>query len=164
MNKNSLNLMIRAINKKDLEILSEIYSRVYEVYDVGESWTKKSALKLLQYGLNRQPDLAFLAEVDGKIVGGLVAGVKPWWDGNHLVDGEIFVHPDYQKRGIGTELSKHLYKFAINKYDVVRFDTYTFKKGFALEWYKKNGFEEIKEWVMISGVPKELLSYLAKKK
>jgi len=85
------------MQKKDLEKLSEIYSLVYEKFDIGEKWTSKTAKKLLEYWFDKQSDLAFVAEENNKIVGAFIAGIKPWLDGNHLSDGEIFVHPNYQK-------------------------------------------------------------------
>ena len=154
-------LKIRQIKKEDLNKLAEIYSKVYGVFDVGEHWTKKSSYNLLGYWVKRNPNLSFLAELKGLIVGAFVADIKPWWDGNHLVDGEIFVDPDYQKQGIGSELSKSMYNLAIKKYKVVRFDTYTFKKTeFPLKWYKSQGFQEINEWAMISADIKEVLKKL----
>jgi len=158
-----MGIKVRQMQKQDLQQLSEIYTIVYQKFDVGERWTPESSKELLSYWFDKQPDLALVAEFDEKIVGAFVAGVKPWWDGNHLVDGEIFVHPDYQKKGIGTELSKAIYKIALEKYKVVRFDTYTFKKtNFPLSWYKSQGFTENKEWAMIEGDVKSILSNLEK--
>ena len=150
-------LNIRHINEKDLGTLAEIYNQTYAVFDVGENWTKVTAYKMLQYWLKRAPDLCFLAEYDQKIVGAFLVGIKPWWDGNHLVDGEIFVHPNYQKKGIGTALLKFVFQYALEKYNVVRWDTYTVKNKYPLKWYQSLGFQEIKEWIMISAEPKEVL-------
>ena len=157
-----MTLKVRRIVNKDLEKLAEIYNQTYSpyVFDVGERWTKESAYAMLKYWLKREPDLAFLAEYEGKVVGAFFVGVKPWWDGNHLVDGEIFVHPDYQKKGIGTKLLKFMFDYAIEKYNVVRWDTYTVKNKYPLRWYKSLGFGEIKEWAMISADPKEVLKRL----
>lgn len=152
---------IRLMQNSDLDSLSETYVEVYRVFDVGERWTKESAHKLLKYWLYRQPDLAFVAEYEDKIVGAFVAGIKPWWDGNHLVDGEIFVHPEYQKHRVGSELSKAMFRTAIEKYDAIVWDTYTFKGvDHPLSWYKSLGFEEIQEWTMISGNLKKALKIL----
>ncbi|MBO7504680.1 GNAT family N-acetyltransferase [bacterium] len=52
----------------------------------------------MSYWYDRQPDLFFVAEVDGRVVGGIVSGIKPWFDGNRLVDGELFVDKKYQER------------------------------------------------------------------
>jgi len=152
------------MQKKDLPRLAKIFVQVYTVFDVGEHWTIGSAQQLLSYWLKKQPDLAFVAECDGRAVGAFVAGIKPWWDGNHLSDGELFVHPAYQKKGIGTKLSIVLYQKAWKKYKVVSFDAYTFKKTkFPLSWYKSLGFEVNSDWVMISGDLKKILPKLMKK-
>lgn len=151
---------IRPMVKEDLAPLSEIYTEVYRVFDVGEKWDKETAEKMLGYCFEHQPDLAFIAESQGKPVGAFMAGIKPWWDGNHLTEGEIFVHPDYQRKGIGPKLLKTMFQTAKEKYQVVVWDTYTFRDKYPLEWYKKLGFEEISEWTMISGDIEKVLEKL----
>lgn len=143
-------IQIRLMKKGDLECLAEVYTKVYEVFDVGERWDKKSAYKLLEYLFKHQSDLAFVAEYDGQIVGAFLTLVKPWWDGKHLVEGEVFVHPDYQQRGIGTKLMKVAFKTAKEK-GVVACDGVTFKEfKHPLSWYKRLGFKEIKDWTIIT--------------
>lgn len=117
----------RLIEEKDLKELAEIFKKVYDTFDVGEDWSLEQAYKLLKYWFDIQPDLAYLAEVDNKIVGGFVIGVKPWTDGNRLLDGEVFVHPDYQAQGVGSELLKSVFKVAIEKYNVTIWDAVTFR-------------------------------------
>lgn len=153
------------MKKADLSQLAKAYALVYKKFDIGERWTAKTAYKLLYYWFNKQPDLAFVAEFDKQIVGGFVAGIKPWWDGNHLSDGEIFVHPGYQKKGIATKLSLALYEKALKKYEVVCFDAFTFKKtSFPLSWYLSQGFIQNEDWTMISGNVKTIFSKLKKGK
>jgi GNAT superfamily N-acetyltransferase len=152
---------IRPIRQSDLKELGRVYVASYQNVDNGEQWTPESATKLLDDWLKKQPDLAYLAEVDKKIAGGFVVGVKPWWDGNHLTDGEIFVDPDYQKYGVGTQLLKHVFETAISKYDVVAWDTFTYTDtSHPLSWYTKLGFDRINNWAMITCNPKEVLKKL----
>lgn len=159
-----MQINIRKMQSEDIQQLAEIYVLVYKECDVGEKWTIETANKLLSYWFDKQPDLAFVAECDGKTVGAFVAGIQPWWDGNHLSDGEIFVHPSYKNKGIGTKLSIILYKKAVQKYNVVTFDTFTFKKTeFPLRWYLSQGFRQNEEWTIISGNVKSILSKLEKK-
>jgi len=151
------------MQKADLQRLAEIYVDVYTAFDVGERWTTATAKQLLSYWLDKQPDLAFVAAYENKIVGAFLSGIKPWWDGNHLFDGELFVHPDYQKKGIGTELSKALYQKAVETYNVTHFDAHTFRKTeFPLKWYKAQGFMVNEDWVMISGDVKKVMGKLRK--
>ncbi|MFZ5955672.1 MAG: GNAT family N-acetyltransferase [Nanoarchaeota archaeon] len=153
-------LKIRQIKKDDLDTLAQIYTEVYEVFDIGEKWTKETAYPMLEYWIKKQPDLCFLCELDGKIMGAFCTCVKPWWDGNHLSDAEFFIHPDYQKIGIGTKLLRFSLQQAIKKYKVIRLEAFTPRDKYPLEWYTKIGFEEIKEWAMISCNPKRILDNL----
>ena len=50
--------------------------------------------------LVRDPDACIVAEVDGRVVGSLVAG----WDGWRAHLYRLAVHPDAHRRGIGTAL------------------------------------------------------------
>lgn len=159
-----MDIQIRRMQKEDLQQLAKIYAHVYQKFDIGEKWTVATSKELLSYWFDKQSDLAFVAEFNGQLVGAFVAGIKPWWDGNHISDGEIFVHPDHQKKGIATKLSIALYKKALEKYNVVSFDAYTFKKTkFPLSWYLSQGFIQNKDWTMISGNIKFILSKLKKK-
>lgn len=122
----------------------------YNPLKIGENWDEKSAFELLNYFLKEQADLFFVAD-DGKAVGAIVAQVRPWWDGNHLIEGELFLHPSYQGKRIGVGLVKKLFTEAKKKYQVVAWDTYTHVvHENPLAWYKKLGFEEIKNWRMIT--------------
>ncbi len=54
---------------------------------------------------------AIVAEIDGKIVGHCV--IVPTEDGS-IADLSIFVHQDYQDRGIGQEVLKNMIEYAKN--------------------------------------------------
>lgn len=155
------NLKIRLVTQEDLQSLSKTYTVAYNALNIGENWTPETAHKLIKYLFEDQPDLFFAAEVDSKVVGGVVATVRPWWNGNHLIEGEIFIHPDYQKKGIGVKLIKKLFTTAKEKYGVVSWDTYTHTVyENPLAWYKSLGFEEIKHWTMITGNVNKVLKQI----
>jgi len=160
-----VNVKIRQMKRSDIKPLSEIYTKTYTHFDVGEKWTIKSSYNLMSYWYKRQPDLCLVAELSGKPIGAFVAGIKPWYDGNHLVDGEIFVDPECHKKGIGTLLSIAMYNKALKKYKAVCFDATTFKnKKFPLSWYKSHGFKEVKNLTIITGDLEEVLNQLQKRK
>lgn len=146
------NVIIKAVKKEDLPELAKVYCKTYAQTDAGENWEEPEALKLLNYLHSIQPDLAFLAEYQGRIVGGFLASVKPWWDGNHLTEGEIFVDPECQAKGIGTELSKTMYRTAKHARAVTHVEWITFRnQEHPLKWYKRQGFTEVKDWTIVAG-------------
>jgi hypothetical protein len=120
---------------QDLRELSSIYIRAFEDPELKEEWTEESAYALLCDWYKRQPDLAFSAQWENKLVGAFIIGVRPWWDGNHLVDGELFVAPEAQ---MGRELVRQVLLTAKQKYAPVTWETYTFRgQEFPLGWIKK---------------------------
>ena len=154
-------IIIRLMGEEDLDEVAVLYTDIYDRLDIGEKWTTKTSRDLMSYWLSKQPDLSFVATRNNKIVGGFTGGIKPWWDGNHLVDGEVFVDYNYHKQGIGSKLSKVIYKTALEKYDIASIDLTTFSKnGFPLSWYKSLGFEENEFLKIISGRAKNVLKNL----
>lgn len=149
-------------NDKDLEIMAEAYSNYYANSVLEEKWTTPSALKMFKYFYDKNPDLLFVAYDNEKPVGMIMSLLKPWWDGMHLEDGELFVCEEYKKQGIAKQLIKTLFTYAIEKYDatVLEAHTYEDENGFPYCWYKRLGFETVDDWKIISGNIKEIVHKL----
>ena len=96
--------MIRKVKETDIKILAHIYKELYDNADIGEYWTIESAEKLLNYWYEKQKDLFLVAEENDEVVGAIMSGIKPWFDGNRLIDGEIFVSSKYQGKHIAKDL------------------------------------------------------------
>ena len=154
-------MTIRLVKEDDFPILAGIYTVAYNSLNIGENWDDLASERLLRHLYSEQKDLFFVAEDAGEVVGAITAPIKPWWDGNHLVDGELFVHPDHQKKGIGKKLIERLFTEAQEKHQAVSWDTFTHRVyAHPLKWDKSIGFSEIKEWVMITSNIKEVLQKL----
>ena len=155
--------MIRNVKIEDLNALASIYKELYDDADIGEYWTIENAKKLLEYWYDKQGDLFFVAEEDGKAVGAVMSGVKPWFDGNRLVDTEIFVSKQYQKRHIGKELyKKHLAESQrIYQAKVIEFHTYGDESEFPQNWYNRIGFKKDKELIIMNASIQQVLEHLA---
>ena len=149
---------IRVFQTTDLQELAKVFASSYNREDIEEHWTIESAEKLLHRFYELQPDLFFVAESDTALVGGTVAVVKPWWDGNHITDGELFVAPNAQGEGVDRKLLKKLFTESKSKYGAVSWDTFTHTyRDHPLKWYKSLGFSEIDKWTMIHGNIDEVL-------
>ena len=131
--------IIRLAKKEDLEDLAVIYKSLYDDVDIGENWSIEKSLELLNYRFDKQQDLFFVAEEDGKAVGAIVSGVKPWFDWLRLVDTELFVSKDYQEKHIWRDLMLEHLKNAKAKYSVktIEFHTYGDETQFPQNWYNR---------------------------
>jgi len=154
--------MIRLVKPEDINNLAYIYKELYDGIEIWESWTIESAKALLSYWYDRQPDLFFVAEVDGKVVGGIVSGIKPWFDGNRLVDSEIFVDKRYQERHLWKELFKKHLSEAKKIYDakIMEFHTYGDETEFPQSWYRRIGIKKDKELIIMNGEIWDILRHL----
>ncbi len=154
--------MIRLVRKEDINDLAIIYKDLYDNVDIGENWTIKSATDLLTYWYERQSDLFFVSEEDGQVVGGVVSGIKPWFDGNRLIDGEIFVSNKYQGRHIAKDLFKAHLSVALDKYNakVMEFHTYGDETEFPQNWYTRIGCKKDNELIIMNGNIEEILNKL----
>ena len=156
--------MIRLVKKEDIKYLAPIYKDLYDDADIGEYWTIEKAEELLNYWYNKQGDLFFAAEEDGKPVGAIVSGVKPWFDGNRLIDGEVFVSKEYQGRHIAKELFIIHFETAIAKYNVktMEFHTYGDETEFPQNWYNRIGFKKDNELIIMNGNLQDVLNNIKK--
>lgn len=132
-------LKIRKSKKDDLIELSKIYKRAYDRPEEGEDWSIKDSKNLLNFYLNQKTFLGITAIINNKIVGAFFSYVKPWYDGNHLGEGEIFIDPKYQKQKIGTKLFWEMMKIADKKKCVVH-ELIAYNK--VSIWYKNLGIKE----------------------
>ena len=90
-------ITIRQMQRKYLKKLSQKYYLVYEKFDIGERWIYKTAKKLLEYSFDKTTRFNICSRIKYKVISALIAEIKLGYGGNHLFDGKIFVHPNYQK-------------------------------------------------------------------
>ena len=154
--------MIRLVKKEDIKDLAIIYKDLFCDVNVDENWTIEKAEELLTYWYNKQGDLFFVAEEDGKPVGAIMSAVKSWFDGLRLIDTEIFVSNKYQGKHIANDLYRVHLKTAVSKYDakVIEFHTYGDETEFPQNWYNRIGFKKDNELIIMSGDIKEILNNL----
>ena len=158
--KSTLSLSIRRATETDVSEIADLYKQAYNSATLlDEHWTKASARKFVTYFYRRQPDLFFIAKENGVLVGAVVAAVQPWWDGNHLVEGELFEAPGLADETVRKALLQELLTVARSKYHVVSWDTITpTLHEHPLSAFEELGFSEVPHWKAISGDINTILS------
>jgi len=155
---------LKLVQEKDIEILSDIFSKIFSEADKDKSWDIEYSRKYLLYWLRKQPDMFFGAfNKDGNPVGAMAVNIKPWRTGTRCTDAVIFVDAEYQRQGIAKSLFKKIIEEAMSKYGATSFEAVTFAdKQFPLNWYEKIGITPDKHSVFIKGNCSDILSKLSK--
>lgn len=132
-------LIIRKSRRQDIEQLTKVYKRAYGRSKDGEDWSIQRARALLEFYFKLKTFIGLTAIVDSKIVGAFFSFIKPWYDGDHLGEGELFVDPDYQHRKIGMKLFLEMNMIAKKKgctiHELIVY-------GSIARWYKRLGIKE----------------------
>lgn len=132
----------RLATSADLDALADIYARCLTGAPGNEQWTPAAARAFLQMWLERRPELFFVAEVDGVLVGGNVGDIKPYFDGNRFTDGEMFVEPAVRHLGIARLLMQRSIETACRVHNVVAKETLANGNSqVVLDWFLRLGFE-----------------------
>lgn len=145
---------IRPLQISEIDYLQEM---LYEAIFVSEgndpppkSVVHRPELKKYYENWGTDNDLAFVAEKDGKRVGIAWSRIfKASNKGYGFVDENtpevsISIHPEYRNKGIGTQLLRSLLQEAALK-GTVKVSLSTDKRNRAVNFYKREGFEIVKE-------------------
>ena len=151
------------IKDSQLQEIGRVYAECFNSADIGEHWSEEAATEFLTYLYKIQPDMFYVATLDQKIVGGIAGIIKPWCDGKHIHEIELFVHPDHQKRGVASSLTRELLQTALEKYQITEFEGIADGNlhDFPLSWYKRLGAAPT-GLIHIAGKPIEMLTKLVK--
>lgn len=157
-------LQFSIIHESQLAEVGRLYSECFNLADIGEHWTDQAATDFLTHLWKIQPDLFYVATQDNVIVGAIAGSIKPWCDGPHIHEIELFVHPKLQRKGIASQLTKLLVETAVKKYGIVEFEGIADgeEHDFPLSWYKRIGVIPT-GLIHIAGKPKEILEKLSVK-
>src|SRR3989344_1499266 len=148
-----MQVKIRKVTKEELSAVGKVWASAFNDAYKWEHWSDENGVKIVSYMYEKQPDLFLLAEVDGEMVGATWGAIKPHFDGNHMVDGAVFILPKYQGKGLYRKLSTARLKEAMKKYKVTGVQILASSTNeFPISFYKRLGFKET-SWVLLYTKP-----------
>lgn len=99
----------RRIKESDLEVCSEVFTRVFSSEPWKESWTLDVALNRLSHFFNSNGFLGVLAEnTQGEIIAFALGNKEPFCYGELYYLREMCVDTQHQHSGVGSNLSSFL--------------------------------------------------------
>jgi len=117
-----------------LELQKAAYQSVAEHYN---DWTIPPLTQTLEETQNEIDSLVFLkATYQGRIIG----SVRAFAEGNTCFISRLFVHPDFQKKGIGTRLMERIEQLfpTVDRYELFTGDRSTK----SIRFYRRLGYRK----------------------
>lgn len=142
-------ITFKEINEKDFNILANIYGAISLDTRPNENWTYETSLSYIQYFYSHQPDLFICAYDDDIPIGAVMSTLKPYYDGMHLIQTEVFVSSDYEEQNIKEKLLEMHLKLASTKYHVSHINAIT--DNSSLDWFNKIGLEPNSNLIVLQG-------------
>ncbi|WP_423793007.1 KEOPS complex subunit Pcc1 [Methanocaldococcus indicus] len=146
-------IKIRNVDENDLKYFLELYFKAYEGFDKYYYKTKKWAKWYFNWLLKRDKEGFFVLEYKNRIVGFLAVDCN--WvskvENKKVAEiHEIFIHPDFRKKGFGKILIDKAIEYAKKRgRDIV--ELWVGEENFnAIKFYESLGFKKdikIKEWI-----------------
>ncbi|MEI7670149.1 MAG: GNAT family N-acetyltransferase [Pseudomonadota bacterium] len=143
--------MITRIFKKDIAECAKLHSITFSLPPWSEEADYKYGLRHVKNMLETLNSFGFKYNDDEVIVGYIIGYIEEFADGRLLRIKELLVHPDFQRKTIGSHLMRHAEKYAREK-DCVKIMLSTFRDSSANNFYVKSGYQEFDKIVAMGKI------------
>lgn len=140
---------IRPMRMSDLPHVVALYSEVFNAPPWNDQWTDAAASRRLSDALHTPGALGLLLWDDDGLVAGLIGHQEHWFDGSSFFLQEMFVHPERQRRGYGSQMMDHL-KHVLRTQGVGHIFLTTTREGVAPDFYARHGFRASDRMVLMT--------------
>lgn len=131
--------MIRKYDDSDLAACAQIMMEVYNNELWQCRWSLETAKCYLQDFVNHAKFIGYTLLIDNDVKGAIFGHEKIWWNNSEVFIDEMFISPELQRQGYGTELI-HSMESYIKEHKLAGFTLTTNRFASAPNFYRKNGF------------------------
>ena len=137
------------MSKSDIPLCAEIMCSVYNNELWQCHWTIKTAEEYLNDFFDMKKFIGFVLLENEQITGGIFAHEKVWWNNSEVFIEEMFIHPDFQRKGYGSLLLDEIEKY-VKENKLAGVTLSTNKYAPAPLFYRKNGFTDCEHVIFMA--------------
>lgn len=140
------NFKIRKATLKDTNAIAKLIKEEFNKQPYEDGWTDKTSRGIVRYFL--KIGYGFVLIEGKKIIGVVIARDEPYAQGTYINIEELVVSSEYQGKGYGKKLIQELERIGKKKKAHVIYFSAN-KKSKAFNFYKKLGYKESKQMVIL---------------
>ena len=134
----------RKIGTEEIPASRELFAGVFTGEPWNDDWSDGEQLDLyLEDLVGQQNSLTYGLYEDGRMVGLSMGRMKHWYTGTEYYIDELCIRTDRQGTGLGTLFLQEI-EHAIREAGMVQIFLQTSADVPAYQFYRKNGFQELK--------------------